>query len=194
MKKYTGWFGVIVSACVLYGCAGGQEKAKAPEPVVAPPLEAEAILTCYADQPKMTRKEFGKAYRAAAKRYSTEATVENARSLICLSLHPYATTKQLTDGIEQISLHAKQHPESNDGLRGLKKMMERINKERSTRWALSTRTAEKKANFADENRSLQEQNAQLLQAAEQDQEKIIELQLQIEQLKNIENIIKSREH
>jgi hypothetical protein len=113
--------------------------------------------------------------------------------LICLSLHGSATYKQFKAGTETLAKYIKEHPDAAATLQGIHLLMQRIDKEKIGKWAQSNKNLDEKEGLEVENKELLERNEILEKAAEQNQVRIRELQQQIEQLKNIENIIKNRE-
>lgn len=186
---------VIVVCLLLGGCAGRGGK-KAPdqpkETVVVQTTDADTILSCVAGNRKMTRKEFNGAYKAAFADTARAQNNDNLR-LICLSLHRHASYKQFKDGMESLSRYIKGHPESGPGLQGLYLLMQRIDREKIVKWAQSNKVLDEKEGLEAENKELLERNEMLEKNVANDQARIKELQQQIEQLKNIESIIKNRE-
>ncbi len=195
MKGFCLFFVVLLSL-LLNSCAGGFWKGgssgQSKEVVVAPPKEAERVLSCLAEHQKMSRKEFKAAYKAASVQAADGAASDTLR-LICLSLHKYARYKQFKAGEEALTHYVKDHPEAAAGLQGIQMLMQRIDKEMIGKWAQSNKNLDEKGELESENKELQERNDVLEKSAEQDQLRIRELEKQIEQLKNIENIIKNRE-
>jgi len=184
-------------AVLAQGCAGRYGNQALPDrqtaTVVFRPADAEAVLSCLGAQRKMTRKEFKAAYAEAAERFAQSKEDAAARDLICLGLHAHAGYKQFKAGMEHLALYIRNHPDSAPGLQGLSVLMQRIDREKNIRWAQSNKTTDEKEGLESENKDLAERNEQLEQAAAQDRHRANELQNQIEQLKNIENIIKNRE-
>jgi hypothetical protein len=197
MKRFVLLVMMVVVVVMAQGCAGRYGKAGMPDrqtaTVVFRPTDAEAVLSCLSEQRKMTRKEFKSAYDEAQNRYAKNKGDADARQLICLSLHPYAGNRQFKDGLDLLALYIQNHPDSAPGLQGIQLLMQRIDKEKAIRWAQNNKTSDEKEGLESENRELVERNEQLEHAAEQEKNRIGELQKQIEQLKNIENIIKNRE-
>jgi len=185
---------VLSSGLLLGGCAGGfGSKAEQPkEKIVVQAAASDTILSCFAGNEKMSRKQFIAAYKTA---HATVARADEADILrfICLSLHQHASYKQFKEGMEALSRHIKDHPESAAGLQGLHLLMQRIEREKIVKWTQSNKSMEEKEGLEAENKELLERNEALEKDAVQDQTRIKELQKQIEQLKNIESIIKNRE-
>lgn len=190
------WIVVFLSACLLSGCAegyrkkGGSDQPK--ERIVMQASETETILACLAGNQKMSRQTFSSAYKAAFSSATREENDDVLR-LICLSLHQHASYKQFKEGVEALAGYVKSHPESATGLQGLQVLMQRIDQEKIAKWAKSNKILDEKEGVEAENKELLERNEVLEKAAANDQVRIKELQKQIEQLKNIESIIKNRE-
>jgi hypothetical protein len=186
---------VLLSGLLLSGCAcifGGSGSDQPKEKIVVQPTDADTILACLVGNEKMSRKEFSNAYKTAL---AAAGLAENADlpSLVCLSLHQQASYKQFKDGLDALSRHIKAHPESAPSLHGLALLMQRIDREKIVKRVQSNKSLDEKEGLEAENRDLQERTEALERSAAQDQARIKELQTQIEQLKNIESIIKNRE-
>jgi len=185
----------LLPVVLLSGCAGifGEKEADHPkETVVERATDADAVLSCLAGNEKMSRKEFNRAYKTALANASRAGNADMP-PLVCLSLHQRASYKQFKEGLEVLSRHIKAHPDSVPSLHGLVLLMQRIDRERIGKWVQSTKSMDEKEGLEGENRELLERNETLEKNASQDQARIKELQQQIEQLKNIENIIQNRE-
>ena len=78
-------------------------------------------------------------------------------------------------------------------MQGLLLLMQRLDKEKAAKWNQQSRWIEERDGLAEENKALLERNSQLEKTVAEDQGQIRDLQTQIEQLKNIENIIKHRD-
>lgn len=204
----------LLSGLLLSSCADfwpPPPPVQTQEVVVSPPTEASVLLSCLAEQQKLSRKEYRAAYKAASGDAAKGTDAATLR-LICLSAHEYANYKQFKSGMATLANYIKDHPEAaRAGLEGVSVLMLRIEKEMAAKWALSSKLEEKEGGEAEkkevterpgtpqkegveaENKELLERNEVLEKGAVQDQERIKELQRQIEQLKNIEHIIKNRE-
>ncbi len=187
---------VFLSTILLGGCAEGYRKkgvAEQPkERIVMQDSETETILACLGGNQKMSRQAFNSAYKTAFSSASREEN-EDVLRLICLSLHQHASYKQFKEGMEALASYIKTHPESAAGLQGVQVLMQRIDQEKIAKWAKSNKILDEKEGLEAENKELLERNEVLEKAAVNDQVRIKELQKQIEQLKNIESIIKNRE-
>lgn len=187
---------ILLSGLLLSGCAGGFRHKKEPDQsqdtVVPRPADVETILACLADDQKLSRKDFKLSYKLVSSEAAGGDDADTLR-LLCLSLHHHASYKQFKDGMETLSLYIKEHPESAASLQGLLLLMQRIDREKVIKWAQSNKSLDEKEELEAENKELLDRNEVLETSAAQDKVRIKELQNQIEQLKNIENIIKNRE-
>jgi len=147
---------------------------------------AETILDCLQNHWDISRKEYKIALNTAQKNYEAQQSAYNQLQMICFNVHPSAKYSQFRDGIQQLSRYAEDHPEQTSGLTGLKYLLELIDRERILRWNLSDK-------YDEDTKKLQERNQRLQKEAEQDGKRLKELNKQIDQLKNIESIIKNRE-
>ena len=195
--KGWGLFSVMVSGLLLSSCAGNfwasSPPAQPQEPVVSRATEAQTILSCLVEHQPLSRKDYKAAYKTASAQASEGAEAATLR-LICLSLHEYASYKQFKSGMATLANYSKGHPDAAAaGLEGIQVLMRRLEKEMTVRWAQSNKKLGEKEGLGGENKELLERNEALEKGAAQDQERISELQAQIEQLKNIDNIIKHRE-
>jgi len=179
---------------MLSGCA-----LKEPEPpqeiIKIQATATDAILACVNEEKKFSRKEFNGVYEVAL---AGATRAENAQlsPLVCLSLYRQATYKQFKGGVEALARYVKAHPESTPSLRGLLLLLQRLDQEKIGKLAQSSKNLdvkEEKEELESENRELLERIDSLEKHSIQDQARIKGLQQQIEQLKNIENIIKHRE-
>ena len=191
MKGFCLFF-VMLSCLLLGGCARDPMPDQSEKTVVSPPTDAHLILSCLAEHQKMSHKEFKAAYKAASAQASGGEDADILR-LICLNLHEYASYKQFRSGAEILANYIKDHPDDAASLQGIHVLLQRIDKEKITKWAQSNKSLDEKEGLEAENKELLERNEMLEKGAAQDLVRIRELQKQIEQLKNIENIIKNRE-
>ena len=99
---------------------------------------------------------------------------------ICLSLNEKADYKQFKHGTEAFDQFLVDFPESGDDMHGLRILVNQLDEEILNRWSAW--------------KSLLNDKKELKAEVESLNVKIEEQQKQIEQLKNIENIIKSREN
>jgi hypothetical protein len=149
-------------------------------------------MTCLTERQKMSRKEFKEAYKlASARAVGGEAAA--TLQLICLSLHDHASYRQFKSGMEILAKYLKSQPEDRASLQGIHTLMERIDREKMIKKIQGSKILDEKEELGAENKELLERNEALEKGALLDQGKIQELQKQIEELKNIETIIKNRE-
>jgi hypothetical protein len=179
-------FIAMLSGLLLSSCAGGfwtrPSSEQSEGPVISSPTDASMILSCLAEQQKLTHGEFKAVYKTASAQ-AADGTDAATLRLICLSLHDYASFKQLKSGTTTLANYIKEHRDADSaGLLGIQLLMQRIEKELTVKWTQGNKNLDEK-----------ERVEALEKGAVQDQKRIKELQNQIEQLKNIENIIKERE-
>jgi hypothetical protein len=187
---------ILLSILVLGGCSGrfGQRSHEQQTPhVVFRPADADTILSCLAESQRMTRKEYKGAFTGAQRQQTESRDDGTTLRWICLNLHPLASSKQVKEGMTTLSRYIKNHPETAAGLQGLYQLLQRVEREKTARLTQSNKSSDEKETLESENKELVERNGQLEQTVEQDRSRIGELERQIEQLKNIENIIKNRE-
>ncbi|MDD2465718.1 MAG: hypothetical protein PHI97_17100 [Desulfobulbus sp.] len=154
---------------------------------------SETLLTCLQNNWEISRKEYKRAYKSAQEEFEARQSAYNTLHLVCLKVHPLARYSHFREGIKQLSAFREKHPADTSGLGGLEHLLQRLDRERMTRWNLSNKISDEKQDLTLENKELLERNQQLKQAADQDRQRLEELKKQIEQLKNIESIIKNRE-
>ena len=185
---------VLMSLVLLNGCGGaGSAVSEASKEVpVVQATEADTILVCLSSNEKLSRKDFTAAYKTAKDEASRAENADKLR-LVCLGLNQQASYKQFKEGLEVLSRYIKEHPAATPALQGLMTLMQRIDREKVVKWAQSSKRMDEKEELEAENRELLERNETLERSAARDQARIKELQQQIEQLKNIESIIKNRE-
>lgn len=194
MKK-VGLVIVLLSGLLVSGCAGmfgGMDDEQPKERLVVQVSDSDTILMCLASKDKLSRKEFAGMYKTAVAE-ATRGEHADMLHVVCLSLHRHASYKQFKDGKEMLAQYLKKHPENTSSLHGLLMLIQRIDREKIVKKVQSNKIIDEKEGLETENRDLMERNETLERSASQDQERIKELQQQIEQLKNIESIIKKRE-
>ena len=193
----TRWWMVAGLAClVLAGCSlsGTRPSPDGLKPqLIFQPTNVDKVLACMQETRTLTGKAFREAFAAAAKQGAEGAEDGADLRLICLSLHENARHSQFRTGLQAVDAHVRSHPEESEGMRGLLLLMQRLDKERVSRWAQRNKWLEEKEELDGENKRLLERNGHLEQVTEQHLGRIQDLQNQIEQLKNIENIIKDRD-
>lgn len=180
-------FIAMLSGLLLSSCAGGiwtrPSSDQSEGLVISSPTDANMILSCHAEQQKLTHGEFKAVYKNAFAQ-AADGTDAAVLRLICLSLHDSASFKQLKSGTATLVNYIKEHQDADSaGLVGIQLLMQRLEKELTVKWTQGNKKQ------LDE----KERVEALEKGAVQDQKRIKELQNQIEQLKNIEHIIKDRE-
>ena len=195
--KWWNFFSIFFLCMLLAGCTGlsfnsSTSRGKQLPTVIFSPTDCDSLLACLEESRELSRNDF----KAYYKRVSLEVEKKDPGStlqLICLSLHHYASYKQFKVGMETLKEYIELHPEERQSLQGLYLLVKRINQEKINRWSQRNRLTDEKETLEEENRELFEAATVLEKQIEQDGKRINELQKQIEQLKNIENIIKNRE-
>ena len=182
---------ILVSAGFA-GCAFTR-----PAPPVAPTIVARdaavaTILACIEEHRDLSRQDQRTAY-AELEPQAASGTEADRLRLACLGLHERATVRQLRRSIELVKAETEARPDEAASLNGLLALLQRLERERVARWVQQRKESERRKSLAAEKAQLSERLTLLEQQAEQDRVRIEELQKQIEQLKNIETIIKNRE-
>lgn len=187
---------IVLVGCLVSGCAAlGPSLHDQPRAaVIFQPSDADRILSCLVEREDLTRNEMREEYALIEGLVSgNDNKNDNILDLICLSLHRQASYQQFKDGMEYLAARIDTYPDQAPGLHGILILAERIDREKISKWTLANRNLDEKEGLETENRQLVERNKLLQANAVQDQARITELQKQIEQLKDIENILKSRE-
>lgn len=159
----------------LSGCAGW----KGFEPIVAvPSYSSNYILSCLTDTRSLKQEEFNTQFELA------KAELEQGRYLdklrfVCLGLNDKADYKQFAHGKRVLDQYFEDYQDAGDDMKGLQVLVNRLDEEILNRWSAWKSLLNDKKELKEE--------VQLLNVTIDAQQK------QIEQLKNIENIIKSRE-
>lgn len=186
----------VLAGCLVSGCAAlGVGPSLPDQPrttVIFQPSDADMILSCLAEREDLTRNEMREEYVFIAEQVG-DGVNGDMPHLICLGLHRHASYQQFKDSMESLAARIDAYPEQAAGLQGVLILSQRIDREKISRWSLANKNIDEKEGLEAENRELLERNEVLQANAILDQARIGELQKQIEQLKDIENIIKSRE-
>lgn len=182
---------ILLLIVISWGCTGcGQRHNSASDSlsaqIVYHPHDCDTLLRCIHAEQKLSPKMFKQAFAQAENRIKEDKSDEATLRFICLSLHARANSMQFRMGMQRLIQYIQTHPDMAPGLSGLQYLMQWINKERISGWSKNTKTSM-------EIKGLLERNEQLELESEQNQARIQELLNQIDQLKNIENIIKNRE-
>lgn len=187
------WLVTVLATLAVLGLGGCADKGASDQARVAcPPTDSGRILTCLNERRQLSRQQFKEAYKLASTGAAGGDTVASLE-LICLSLHRYAGSRQFRAGVEALAKYLKTHPEDEPRLQGIHDLMRRIEREKTSRKVAGAKILDEKEELEVNNRELQERNEALETGSAVDQARIKELQQQIEELKNIETIIKTRE-
>ncbi|PID71726.1 MAG: hypothetical protein CSB34_06010 [Desulfobulbus propionicus] len=194
------WFIWCCAVLVAFGASGCTQLAQnnvtrqrqQPATVIFTPTNCDTLMSCLEQTKELSRADFKAQYQRVADEFSSD---EDGKilELICLSLHRYSSYKQMKRGVEVLEEYIKFHPGESESLKGVLLLVTRIDHEKINRWSQHNRLMDEQETLEAENRELGETLATCEQQQEQDTKRIAELQKQIEQLKNIENIIKNRE-
>ncbi len=182
----------------LGGCVAVQRQTGELDNLLEPTVvfhatDGSSILSCLNDIGSLRSREFNRYFQEAETRVN-EGKDEDKLRFICLSLNDKASYRQFKQGVALLKQYIKEHPDSREELSGLMSLIDRLDKAKVTRWSGRKKMLDEKEELEAEVASLQARVEALLREHEQDAVKIQELRNQIEQLKNIENIIKNREH
>ena len=195
MKKMVFLLGCVLltNGCVAMNRQVGDQGQGVLPTVVFHSTPGASILSCLKDTAKMRSREFNNVFERAAAQMESGRD-EDAIRLVCLSLHTKASYRQFKQGEKILQAYIKSHPDDQKELQGLMALVDRLDQAKVTRWSNRKKLLDEKDELEAEVVSLQARVDTLLREHEQDRVKIQELRNQIEQLKNIENIIKNREH
>lgn len=176
---------LFTGGCVQTGYLDGNSASVAPA-VVFEPSESSSLLSCMNEVQGLTRKDLVSYSAEVAERLDQEGE-EDVIKYICLSLHPNAAYKQFKRGKKLLNQYVTDHPDSSGDMLGLLLLVNQLDRARVAGFSGRSRLQEERDRLA-------AQVASCEMEAKQSQSHIQELQRQIDQLKNIENIIKNREH
>jgi hypothetical protein len=162
---------LLVSVLLIGGCAEFWQYGPGTGGGFAP--NTNYILSCLHEKQHMSQEEFSTNFKIAEKRLSHGSDSDKLH-FICLSMHEKASYSQFYQGTKILEQYLDEHPSSSEDIYGIQVLS-----------ACKSLRSDKKE-LVGEIESLQKKS-------KSDQDLIVELQKQIEELKNIENIIKSRE-
>ena len=175
-----------VAGCMQVGLLHDKGTAPAVAPtVVYKPSDSSYLLACVHELQGLKKKTLERYYTEAAKTLQ-EGNDQDILRFICLSLHVRADDKQFRRGKKMLRKYIDEHPDASGDMEGLLALFSRLDLAMVDR-----RTGYKK--LLDERDALLKEVETLRLQIKRDQGRIQELQSQIEQLKNIESIIKNRE-
>ena len=189
MKKISVFFVAIIllstGGCVQPGYQSGAASSVAPA-VVFEPSESFYLLSCVDELQGLKRKDFVSYSSEVANKFD-QGSEDVLFKYICLSLLPRADYKQFKKGKKLLSQYVEEHPDSPGDLRGLLVLIRQLDKAYRGNFSGLNKIREERDRLAAKVTDLELE-------ARQGQGQIQELQRQIDQLRNIENIIKNREH
>ncbi|HHD63140.1 MAG TPA: hypothetical protein ENK96_01975 [Desulfobulbaceae bacterium] len=188
----------LCGSFLLGGCVAANRQTGGLDELLEPTVVFRAndsayILSCLQKLGSLHSKEFN-AYFSATEARLASGKDEDKLRFICLSLNTKANYKQFKQGEALLGLYIKEHPDSREEMKGLLSLVDRLDQVKVTRWSNRKKMLDEKDELETEVASLRARIETLQGEHEQDTVKIQELRNQIEQLKNIENIIKNREH
>ena len=175
---------MLICVLLLAGCAELKQYSSASGDIPEPKA-ANYLLTCLNDIQDIGPEEFAANFEMAENGLQRGRDQDKLR-FICLSLHADADYQQLKKGTSVLEQYITEQTNSSDDIKGFQILVDRLDVAIITKWSAWKSLNEDKKALSTEVESLQEK-------LEQDEVLIEELQKQIEQLKNIENIIESRE-
>jgi len=143
------------------------------------------LLSCLKDIPAMEKEKFSVKFSEAEKRLKN-GTDHDRLDFVCLSFHAEADDRQLRQGIEVLQEYIDDHQYASGNIIGLKALTDRVDEAIVDKDKELRSLATEKERLAAETKSLQKKL--------REQGNLVEkLQQQIEEIKNIEKIIKNRE-
>lgn len=177
---------VLLVCCLVLmtsGCTAlkpyAWENGRLLEPVaVFPSFSNNYLLSCLSDMDTLGREEFEAKFETARANLKSGRDLDRLR-FICLSLNEKADDKQFAQGKDALEKYLEDHPELKEDMHGFRLLVDRIDEEIMNRWSAWKSLLNDKKELAAEVESLKI--------------KVEEQQKQIEQLKNIEPIVKGRE-
>lgn len=145
---------------------------------IFPVFSNDYLLSCIGDMEDLDSEQFARRYTYAESELAEGGELDTLR-FICLSMNKNADYTQFKKGREVLQKYLVDNPGLSDDMQGFMVLYDRLNEE-----MLSERNTCK---------SLHEENEKFKAEIESLKIKLDEQQKQIERLKNIEPIIKSRE-
>lgn len=159
------------------------------------PTNSNNLLSCIQNSKELSKADLKNYLQKLPYEDTKKCTLSTTDQLryICLSLNKNADYTQFRNGISLLQKYIQAHPKEQNSLQGLLLLTKRINHEMIFRSELNNRLHQEISTLQKKIQVLSTQLGNLKKNNSLDQKRIEELQLQIEQLKNIENIIKNRE-
>ena len=186
--------GFVMSGCVAIHRQAGEQGDGVLPTVVFYSTPGASVLSCLQETASLRSREFNDYFQQSEAQTDSSGRDEDVLRLICLSLHNKASYRQFKKGEKVLRDFIAEHPDKRKELQGMLALVGRLDQAKVTRWSSRKKMLDEKDELEAEVSSLRARIETLQGEHEQDAVKIQELRNQIEQLKNIENIIKNREH
>ncbi len=182
---------VLFALLAVTGCAQSGRRDTAVSAAVAPAVvfrsaDSAYLLSCINKLQGVKQKDFLRYSQEAARRLEKGGERDTLK-YVCLSLHPKAGNAQFKKGREIFRKYVAEQPDAGEDMQGLVVLFDRLAQ-------AMTINSSGRRKIRNERDKLAAQVESLQLELKQDKGRIQELQRQIDQLKNIENIIKNREH
>ena len=177
---------LLTGGCVQVGQHPAGSSPAIASTVVLEPSETFYLLNCVSELQGLKQKEFNRYYREAANSLK-KGDDRDTLWFICLSLNSRADYKQFKKGKKVFGQYLEEHPYTSSDMQGMFVLVSRLDQARINRLVSRKKLLAERDALAAEIESLQLES-------KHDKGRIRELQNQIDQLKNIEHIIKNREH
>ena len=169
---------LLINGCATQGPYAWKNGRLLDPAAVFPSFSSNYLLSCLSDMDTLRREEFETKFETASASLKSGRVLDRLR-FICLSLNKKADDKQFAQGNDALEEYLADHPELGEDMHGFQLLIDRIDEEIMNRWSAWKSLLNDKKELAAELESLKI--------------KVEEQQKQIEQLKNIEPIVKSRE-
>jgi len=142
------------------------------------------VLSCMNEMQGIRRDDFNARVRRAEKKLANGNDLDQLH-FVCLSLNEHADYELVKKGGEVLSKYLARHPDAREDMLGLSALVKRLGNAE-----ICSQSTRKK--LVDEKDKLEKKVDSLTNSLEREQVRAQDLKSQIEQLKNIENIIKDR--
>jgi len=171
-------------------CENDNKNTRLVEPIVVfPSRDSNYLLSCLGDTQSLNRQDFDSQFGLAASNLPHGQELDKLH-FICLSLNEKADYKQFKHGTRVLDQYLADHPDSGTDMQGIRLLLARLDEEIINRWSAWKSLLNDKKELRTQVESLKNERKIQVNSLKVT---IKEQQKQIEQLKNIENIIKSRE-
>lgn len=142
------------------------------------------VLSCMNETKGISRRDFVVRVRRAGKKLANGNELDQLR-FVCLSLNEKADYQLVKKGGEVLAEYLERHPDAREDMLGLSALVKRLGSAE-----ICSQSTRRK--LIEEKNKLEKKVDSLTSSLEQEQIRAKDLKHQIEQLKNIENIIKDR--